>query len=291
MARSKYKKLTDLYVEGIELVLAEDTVMWLQCMNPFEVEEARKAAQTAAARYILAMKEIGSPEYDQVKASVLGKGEQAAIDDLVDNKQGDFFLKATNDIEVDDDWKERVEILRRADDIDTLQDDDPERELIAKVNAEWYTELVNRVTEDQDHYRELLGRMDFDGLLLEYTDAWMERRGNEKAQASYAYTEIFYATRVCDAVPDEAGEFTKASHIDCKGHKERVYESVEEVRELPQPLYDAIRMQLEHLQMGVREAGNSPRLLSSSESSQQPRPEGESTPSIPVETSQPVPGT
>jgi len=286
--RSKYRKLPDLYVKGAELVLEDGLVMWLQALNPFEVEEARKDAQVARARFGLAMKTIGSPEYDQLHASVLLRGETATIDDIIDARGADFFLKATQEIQVDPEWKERVEIMERSDAGD-LSEDDPERALLNQINKDWLAEVQRRQVEDKDLLREQLERMSAEELMDEYSKEWIDRRGNVFALQAYIMTEVFYGARVCDAVPDDMGYFGTGSHASCN-HRERVFESRDDVRELPTDLYEALREKFDSIAMSIRDAKNSPRPLSSSESSQRPSQAGESTPST-EEASSTVPGT
>lgn len=255
-SRSKYRKLPDLFVQGAELVFEDGTVMWLQVMNPFEVDEARKDAQTARARFSLAMKEIGTPEYDQVRASFSDRGSDEIVDELVEGKQSEIFVKASNDIETDPEWKDKLDIIQRSDDILALPEDDPEHMLLAQVNAEWVAEVQRRIKDDSEYERESLDKLGFDQLLEEYMKEWVDRRGSARALVAYNVTETFYACRACDAAPDEEGLFTKESHAGCNGHRERVFEQKDDIRSLPEELLVKIRESLDNLQMSIREAKN-----------------------------------
>jgi hypothetical protein len=70
-----------------------------------------------------------------------------------------------------------------------------------------------------------------------------------------------------------------------------VFETKAEVRDLPDDLLNLLLEEFAALNMTVVEAKNSVRPQSSSEPSLRPSEEGESTPSIPVETSTSAPGT
>lgn len=271
-SRSKYRKLTDLYADGVEVLLDSDdglVVMWVQALNKFEVEEARQVASTTRSRYTLAVKSVGSPEYDQVKAAFNSRTPEAVINELVANKATEHFLAAHQELEVDPEWKERHEIIRRTEDIEHLDPDHPERIALTEINAQWISEVQRLTTDNSDFYRRDLERLGPDELLETYLDEWLVRRAQSLALSEYNVCEIYYGARVCDAVPGEDGKFTKASHSACN-HKERVYGSRDEVRELPDELWDMLYAAVQEVGMTVREAKNSPRPLSSSEPSQQP---------------------
>ena len=288
--RSRYKKLTDLYVRGKELVFEDGTVMWLQVLNPFEVDDARKDAQAARGRLTNALKEIGSQEFDAVLGAFRGRGRENSVADLVNARSLEWYVKAQQDVEVDPEWKERVDIINRADDTTATAMEEVEKEYLAQVNGEWLAELERRLTEEQEYQRGHWMRMSDDDLVQEYRDVYLEKRGNDVAVAEYNLAEIYYGSRVCDAVPDEDGFFPKTAHDKCQ-HKERVFEDKVEVRDLPQEMVERLREGFDDLTMSVRDARFSPRQGSSSGSSPLPSAEEASTPSTQVETPSNVPGT
>jgi hypothetical protein len=221
--RSKYKRLPDLYVVGKELVFKEDVVMWLQALNPFQMDEARHDAQVARSRIVMALKsEHGSDERSKVTASLFEDGRDAAVLRLVEAKVGEKILEVVAAIQNDPDWKERLEIQERADDIRATPKD----------------------------------------------EAW-------------------YGSRVCDGKLSEAGW----DHSGCDHHQMLAFDSKAEVRELPEDIQQMIADGLRELNMTVREAKNSLRQGSSSESSPLPSAPAASTPSTQDATPVGVPGT
>lgn len=289
--RSKYKKLTDLYTPGTEVVFEDGTVMWLQVMNPFEVDDARKDAQAARGRLTNALKMVGSQDFDAVMGSFLARGREKAIDDLVNAKSLEWYLKAQQDIEVDPDWKERMAIIERTSEENVALGLEPEeKEYLATINNEWLAEIEKRLRDEQDYQRGHWERMNEAELMDEYREVYLDRRGNDLAVREYNLTEMFYGCRVCDAAPDEDGRFTSTAHQACN-HKERVFESKEEVRELPEEMLGLIRMGFDALAMSVRDARFSHRQGSSSDSSPLPSEEAASTLSIPDATPESAPGT
>lgn len=284
--RAKYRRLPDLYVTGAVLPLMEDMNVWLQIMNPFEVEEARRDAQVARSRYVLAMREVGSPEYDELRGIFYSRGRDLTTQDILELHYADHFIKATHSVEVDEEWKEKWEIMNRADEIAEAPIDDPERVLLTQINTEWMIEVNNRTEAEQTAERHRFERMTEEELLSTYEDLWLERRGGQLAVLAYNVAEIFFSARVCDAVKNEDDAW---DHSACD-HKLRVFETKQEVRELPEPLFQALKDGLASLVMTVREAKNSDRLVSSSASSHQPSQVEESTPSIPTVPQVTVPG-
>lgn len=284
-SRAKYRKLPDLYVRGTELPFEDGTVMWLQVMNPFELEEARRDAQVAKARFILAMKEVGSPDYDNLRGVFAARSTDQIVDEICDIYYPEHFTKAMESVETDSEWKERVEVLRRADEVINLPEEDPEHKLLTKINTDWLTEVNKRVQDEQDYLRRELEALEVDQLFERYEEQWVERRGTAIAMSAYNLAEVFYSCRVCDAVKTDDGY----NHDACD-HKMRVWETKEEIKELPEELFTVVRQGLTAVSMTVREAKNSDRLLSSSASSQQPNQVEESTASTQTEIQLVAPG-
>lgn len=293
MAKGKYKKLSDLYTTGTELVFTDEdgnlTVMWLQVMNPFEVDDARKDAQAARGRLTNALKTVGSLDYDAALGTFLSRGKEAAVTDLVNSKSLDWYVKAQNDIEVDPDWKERMTIMQRSvgDNAEALSDE--EKAYLNEINGEWLAELDKRLREEQEYNSGRWNRMSDEDLIEDYREIYLERRGNDIAVAEYNITEMFYGCRMCDAVPVE-GFFSKDAHVSCN-HKEQVYDSKLEVRQLPDLLVTRLRDAFDGLALSVRDARFSPRQGSSSGSSPLPSEEAVSTVSIQDATPESAPGT
>jgi len=292
--RSKYRRLPDLFVVGKEVVFkddsGEDVVMWLQVLNPWEVQEARNDAQGARGRVVMAVKDIGSREFDAIKGAFLRRSKDSAIQEILSAKYSEWFMQATNAIDSDPEWQERMEVIRTADQTQPASMSEEETALLAKLNVEYMAAINKHIEDESDYYKGHLERMTQEELLEEYTELWLDRRGNTVAITEYGISEIFYGARVCDAKPDEEGKFTKASHAECNGHKEKVFESREEVRVLPEEMFTVIREGFDDLAMSVRDAKNSARQGSSSDSSPLPSKEEESTPSTQEGVLTTVPG-
>jgi hypothetical protein len=287
--RSKYRRLPDLYIRGKELVFKDeaegDVVMWLQVLNPFEAQECRNDAQVARSRLTMALRTEGSKEYDTLKGQFVMRTTEVVIEELISAKQTGWFMEAQHALDVDPDWTERMEAMRSADIAPAAPLSEDEQALLAKLNVEYMDELNKRIAEERDYYKQSLERMSTEDLLEEYLDTYIGRRGDNTALIEYNLTELVMGCRVCEAVPDEEGYFGPDAHKGCN-HKERVFETREEVRELPEEMQIMLRTAFDDLAMSARDAKSSGSKASSSDSSPVPDPQEGSTPSTSPE---PVP--
>jgi hypothetical protein len=263
--RAKYKRVTDLYVQGTEHVLKDGNVMWLQVLNPFEADEARHDAQVARSRLTLAIKEHGGEELDKVRGQFVRYGAPAIIELLAEHVGTVAMYKAVDDLRNDPDWKERLEIADRSEEILALPQEDSERKLLNEINRAYLEELQVRANEARDSRRETLERLDLKDLKQEYTDYYLDERGQVVALAEHTVTEVWYAARVCEGVKNDE----EWDHGACD-HTVRVWDEKREVRILPEDLMEDLHNALLDLSMSVREAKNSDRQGSSSDSSPLP---------------------
>jgi hypothetical protein len=135
LTREKYKRVPDLYVTGKELVLKDDQVMWMQALNPLERDEAASDAQVARARLVMALKsDHSSDERMKVEAAFFDDGRETAIRRLVNTKLRDNLTATINAIRNDPEWKERLEIVSRGEEVMAKPMEEAEQKLIAGVN-------------------------------------------------------------------------------------------------------------------------------------------------------------
>lgn len=288
LSRSKYRRIPDLYVQGTEVELKDGTTMWMQTLNPFEMDEARHDAQVARSRIVLALKEFGSDELAKVKATLLTQGRERAIDTLVDDQAADILVKATETIANDPDWKERLELAERQEEILARPESDEERKLLMKINEEYVRDVEKIIADEREYMALKYSSLTDEEMLEEYCRLYIDRRGTELAVAEHRLTEVWYAARCCEGVKGEDGEW---SHDACEGHVLKVFETKGEIVTLPEDLQQLLFGTMAALNMTVREAKNSDRQSSSSESSPQPSAEEASTASTQDETPSVAPGT
>lgn len=249
LSRSSYRRVPDLYTVGGELVLLDGSVMWLQIMNPFEREEAQHDAAVVRSRLMLALKESpDSDEIAQVRAMFTEDGRDGAINQLMETKKVECFIEVMDEMRTEDEWRERIEILQRTEDISTLPTE-LERAHMDEMQSAYALEVAKRLDSAVRVDREILEELDEDTLFERYRDWYLEQRGGSMGMAEYRLTEMWYACRVCDGQKTDDGW----DHSGCEGHAIRVFESKDEVKHLPQKLQAAIIDRLQELEISERE--------------------------------------
>lgn len=286
-SRGKYKRLTDLYVDGTEYVLRDGTVMWLQIPNPFEYDEARHDAAVARSRLTLALKTHGTDEMTKVRGTFLQNGKAGAIEIMTGAKASDFLMKAYDDIRADPDWRERADIIDRGEEILGRAPEDTERTYLLEMGEEYSREMGKRILDQQEALAEHLGILSEEDLWSEFQTFYLDRRGGELGLVEYKLTELWYACRCCDGVRGEDGTW---DHGQCDGHQVKVFEDKADVRALPSDLQSSLSDALQDITLAERAAKDSARQGSSSVSSPLPSEGAASTPSTPAVIPDVVPG-
>lgn len=288
LSREKYRRIPDLYTAGTELVLQEGTVMYMAVLNPLERDEAQHDAQVARARLIMALKsEHGSDERVKVEAAFFTDGRDKAIERLVAVRVQEHVVESVSAIQSDPDWIEKLEVMQRSEDLLARVPEDAERKLLEQINREYLEEFGRRQGDEQAFLEGKFGDLDDAGLIEEYVEMYVERRGNDVALAEYNLTEVWYAARVCEGVQIGPGQW---DHDGCEHHQLRVYEAKAEVRSLPEDLQNLMGEAMITLNMSVRDARFSDRQGSSSDSSPLPSAPAASTASTQTETPAELPG-
>ena len=286
MSKSRLKRLTDLFADGRAVPLPDGSYLWVQVLNAFERDECLSDAQVARARLVLALKAKGD-ERMKVEARLLEHGADALIDELASVKLDMRVTDIFGELQSDPEWKERLNIIMRNDPEQAARPQTPEEEaLVEKINDEVMAEFRKRQDDERDYQRRHFSRMSRDELIDSYVDAWLDRRGSELATAEYALTEMWFATRFCDAT----GELDALDHSACEGHRDRVFETKADARSAPDRLQAAIQEALRALAMEGTDPKDSGSATSSSDSSHQPSAAEESTPSTSTETPATLPG-
>lgn len=287
--KDRYRRVTDLYVKGKEVVLLDGTIIFAKALNGFEMQEARNDAQAARARMTLALKEFGSDELAKLEAKFEEMGREDVIEELLDAHGGEWLVKVVGEVQDDPEWSERVELLAREDENDgTTPKSDEEKQLLEKIQKDYMTEVARRMDVERDFEEKKLESMSDEDLRDEFKELWVSRRGQEAALNEYRLTEVWYGARECEAELTEPGRF---DHSKCNGHKQQIWETRAEVRELPDELFEKLVAAMADVTMTPREGKDSGSPASSSDSSALPSEPEESTPSTPTETPQQPLGT
>ena len=282
MGREKYRRLTSLYSKGTEVPIEDDLVIWVEALNPFELEDAKSAAQSAKSRLVLALDEHGSDELIKFEGYVAEMDREQLIDVLVNTRSGEVLVDVTNEIENDPEWNERMTILEQEDELKARPKDDAERKLLEDYSKQYVDEVSKRLEYESKRMRREYDGWPDEDLRKEFRKFWIERRGGDRGLEEYRLKEHFYAARVCDGVERPDGSW---DHDSCD-HSLRVWETEEEVRHLPDEVRELLDEALQGLNMTPKEPSDSDSRPSSSPQSPSPSEEEEgSSPSTPAKTS------
>jgi hypothetical protein len=289
MGLADLKRITDLFVEGTELVLKDDpsdpVLLWINKLNSFEVEEARRDGGAGRSRLMLALQEESSPDRILFDGEVKTFDEAKLREALLNVTANDRFVAAVEQVRNDADWAERLDIIHRVEPAEEISDE--EKEILNKINKQYLDEVQARMDLKRQQEEADLRGLDLVSLRDKFTESWREQRGMNAFTREYNKSQLFFATRVCSAKTRTAvGGW---DHSGCD-HRQRAMNSRNEVAQLPDGLLQQLVTTHESVQIGRNDARFSAALASSSESSAQPNVEVESTPSTPQETS-PEPAT
>ncbi len=287
MPNAKYRRVTDLYVTGTEVVLRDGTPIWMQVLSPFEVQNAKREAQIARSRMVLALKDEDSGEMKRARGAFLDDGRDAVIERMVDARSQKALYKSMLQMRDDPDWKEHLDILERGTDGTAQPPTEDEERLIDNLNRKYTEELERRHTTEREYLRERLSAMSDEDLWQDYLDLWLQNAGDSAAVVEYQLHQILHGARVCEGLQTADGW----DHTPCDSHREQVFDAPEDVRNLPQGLLDLLLDAAQRVDLSEREAKNSDRQASSSGSSRLPSAEEASTASTPAETPAPRPGS
>jgi hypothetical protein len=284
----RFRRLTDLFVRGKAVPMPDGTHLWIQVINSFERNEAISDAQVARARIVLALRQDGR-ERIKVEGRLAEIGKDMMATDLAQAKAELKTPDFAEEMRVDPEWSERMEIVMRTDwDTAAMPATEQEQLLMDKVNAEVLAEFAKREDDEAAFLQRSYDRMTDDEFVDVWVEEWLDRRGSDLATAEFRLTELWYATRYCDAVDNGAGVL---DHTRCEGHRVPVFESKTDARSAPQELQDLLRSALDELNLAGRDPKDSDSPQSSSDSPPPPSAEAASSPSTSTATPTTVPGT
>lgn len=287
-SKNKYRNISDLYVRGREVVLRDGNVMWLQVLNPFEMEQARHDAQVARARVILALRQEDSDEMIKAKAYFFEDGIAEARERLLGVEMSQTLVEITDALKDDPEWTEKIDLLERSEHLG-VEASSAEKEALERATEEYGTELSKRFTDETEFRRSEITKLSEEDLWERYREVYEEMRSGELAMREFILTQMWLAARACDGIQNEDGSW---SHSMCQGHRTRVFETKSDIKDLPEDLYGELAEAMAVLTLSEREAKNLDRQGSSSESSPLPSEEAaQSTPSTQTGTSNKPRGT
>jgi hypothetical protein len=287
----RLRRVTDLFVEGTEVYLGDDeagqpVVIWVNKLNSFEVEEARRDGQ---ARRGLRMVELGkedNPERAGIVAEMALWDDDQLAKNYVGQKADEIDLEAYNDHYADPEQRELLETITRMPqllDEAGVAEDDPRRTELMNAQAAWMQALADRTKKLRSRALEDARAEEREALERAFIENWRQRETLDVFMAERRNTQLFYALRECKAQDVSTGARPGKvwDHSACD-HSQRLVEDRAEVRMLPDTIMARCIETLDEITVPQREAGNSDAPASSSASSEPARqPEATSQGSSP----------
>lgn len=280
------RRITQLFALGEVLELDENTRLWIQKPNSFEVEDARRDGVTARTARMLELSAEDNVEARGQRFLMSRMSDDELVQARLAQKGDELYLGAMNDLDADPDWVEKLAVIRRQgsllDDQGAPQDD-PRRQQLHELNVEYLQAVQAALAKRTDAARSELVGVDRADLEAEYMEAWRQTASISTFIDERTVTDLWNAMRLCSATrrPDGSWDHSGCAH-------ERLIESRSDVRLLPDELADRVTAILERLNTPEREAGKLDAPASSSGSSEtSSAPEAGSEPSFP-EAKQPA---
>lgn len=281
MVSAALRRVTELFIEGTECVLDENepVLVWVNKLNPFEVDEARRDGHAARTRLTLALEDPRSEE------SQLFDTQSAKLDDevvalgMAAAKYNEDLVRASEDLRADEEWADKLNMIERANELRDRPEGDPERVAVDKVADEYMAELDERVEVLRQQKLAELKALPKDELRVKYRKEWVNQRGTEAFMTEYKISELYEALRQCVAtVKDDNGRW---QHDGCD-HRQKLLDDRSEVRGLPEGLVNKVSPVLTNLAVDDRSAKGQVAESSSSDSSQRPNAQEDSAASTPA---------
>ncbi len=284
-AFNRLHRVTDLFVNGRELVLADDgtsdpVLLWIKKPNAFELADVQRDAAAARSRRRITLGD-DHEEIQSLRLRLESMKRDEVEAEIAEPERTTAWLQAVDDVQADPDWTERLELLRREPGLEANGSEATaeEREALDELNQQ-YLKAVEDATEARlaDYFKELED-LDDDELHDKYVEVWRDQQSRAAWQAEYARGEIYVAARDCEATRDGNGGYSHAKCLHTRFCPSRAH-----VYDLPDELIERIQQVINDLRMTPAEAGNSAAPQSSSGSAEQPSPAEASSPSTPAAT-------
>ncbi len=240
MGLSALAHITDLFVEGKELVVRQPVeggpppvLVWVNKLNTFEKDEARRAAAVARARTILAIKELGSPERTLYEANVSELDDDGFREALSSAKALEWRAKAMNAVRADPEWTERYQVaVAPAAELGSEED----VAIVVKTQQALLDEMEAREKHFQAEYERSLRALTKAQLREKHMDAWLDNQGLGSFGTELRRQQIYFCFRVCRATEMADGKW---DHAGCD-HSKRVCDDIAEVNRIPDELSEAL---------------------------------------------------
>lgn len=221
------QKLLQLFAEGVVVDFDADTHLWVNKLSPFQQEQVLQEARVARARRMLAIKEIGTPEHDLLLGQVVAMNDAELVDLLVSMKGDENTGQAVRDMNADEEWRERIEVMQHSEGVDNLEPEDTA--VLVKIVNDYQSELLERQEQLQGEYRATLKDSQREDLIEIYEKWFADTDGFRVFSDLRRRLELYYCMRECSG----------GDHKDCN-HTRLFLADRSEVVDIPEQVRERV---------------------------------------------------
>ena len=264
-------RVTELFVEGTELVLDQHdpVLVWINKLNPFQLEEARRDGQAARTRFTLALNDPRSEESQAFDLQGSRITDEVVARGMAQSKYNQFLVQASDELRADEEWKDKADALERANsDLANRPDDDPEVVAMQQLSDDYFAEMQRRVDEKREAEFAALTALPHEELRDKYRQAWIEERATGAFLTAYRITEMWFADARVLRQGQEGGR--QLGPQPCEGHRIQLCDARDQITKLPDGLIGQVRAVIDGLAVDERAGKDSPPSPASSTSSPTP---------------------
>lgn len=246
---SKIAKLVQLFEQGkvitVPLPQGKELHVWVQKLSPFHYEECIHQGRIARSLKMMAIREVGSDEYNLFQGQVGATSKDALVAGLVMVKEDEFLVDVLREIRTEDEWREKIEILEHApEQLEGKDKDDIDVKQAAKILDDYQEELLKRQGEAKLEYRNELMTKSEEVLREQFLEHWVEQQGKLAFTVARQRYEFYYCARQCLGTYDEAkGAW---DHSECD-HTLLLLDEANDVNQLPEELITLVTATLMEL--------------------------------------------
>lgn len=293
MINERLRRVTDLFVEGVELPMGAESdgtpvVIWINKLNSFEQEEVRRDAVAKRGMRIATLSNEDNPELIALQATIKDWSSEQLAQARVNQLGNDLYLQGINLVEGDAKMREKVDLVRRAPELlQGVPQDDEQWKTVQQAQRDYMKAIQGAVKQLTDERLEDLKQVDDTALEDDYIEAWRQAQSVDVFVEQTRIGQLYHAMRDCVATRVDGGKW---DHSKCD-HSSKLLESPADARALPEEIIRKASDKLDEITVGPRDSGNSDAPASSSASSEPQSEEEDLSPSIPVETPSAAPQT
>lgn len=284
---TRLRRVTDLFVEGETIFLGREDdgtpiCIWLNKMNPFEEEEARRDGQAHRGLRMAALQAEDSPERQGLTAEMALWDTDTLAVKYVTLRSDELMAEIYDDLYADTELTEKMRQAQRLPQLlkdSGVPEEDPRWAEIDRLNAEWmkaFDDKRKQVVREAEADAKSQVREDLEKA---YVAEWASKSSMAEFINERRVTALWLSMRDCVATEREdkgPNDPDRWDHSRCD-HSVKLVAERSGVSKLPSGVLEKVTVVAEALPVPTKEAGNSDAPASSSASSEPSDAEAEAS--------------